>query len=100
MQQRVQAWEQAAAQGIAHQFTTNLTDGLVFAWDLFLARSPTSQEVAARAVTECWLVWVGRDWHRAGFYMRFRDGSQTVYSHFSQGWRCAAHMLEDIYWAA
>ena len=100
LQHRVQAWEQCAAEGIAHQFTTNLTDGLVFAWDLFLARNPTSQEVAARGMTECWLVWVGRDRQRAGFYLRFRNGSQTVYSHVSKGWRCDDDMVEDINWAA
>ena len=94
VQQRAQAWEEAVARGIAHQFTTNLTDGLVFAWDLFFARSPPSQEVVARRVTECWLVWVGRDWQRVGFYLRFRDGSQTVYSHFSKGWRWDDHLLE------
>ena len=78
VQQRAQAWERVVAEGIAHRFTTNLTDGLVVAWDLFLARGPTSQEVVARGVTECWLVWVGRGWQRAGLYMRCREGSQTV----------------------
>ena len=95
LMKRVQTWEEA--QGTA-RFTTDLTDGLTFAWDHFLARSPYSKEVAARGVTQCWLVWVGREQQRAGFYLRFRDDSETVYARFSKEWRCADSMVSDILW--
>ena len=99
VQKRLQQWEETRAQGA--EFTTDLSDGMLFAWDHFLARSVASREVEKRGggVDSCWLVWVGREWERPGFYLRFADGSETVYVRFSKGgWRCEDSMVADILW--
>ncbi|WP_353239695.1 hypothetical protein [Limnohabitans sp.] len=101
MRERVQTWEDAFAADDGHprRFTVNLTGGEVFAWDLFLARDAESRELIKHGVVECWLVWVGRAWRRAAFFL-FHNGTETVYTFTSGGWASDDRMVEDIYWAA
>ena len=102
LRRRVQIWEEGAiaADGVPRRFTMDLTSGDAFAWDLFFARDVESRQLL-HGVVQCWLVWVGRAWQRAAFYIRFRDGGETVYAETSDGrWAIEVRMVEDIYWAA
>ena len=99
---RVQEWEHSMiVRGHAPSFATDLTKGNVFAWNSFLNRDEEARELLDKGVIECWLVWVGRLWQRAGFYIRFHDNAETVYTQTDGGrWVKENQMVQDILWAA
>ena len=102
LQSRVQAWESSISDSDhAPRFTTDLTIGHIFSWSDFLNRNVHSRRLKDRTVVECWLVWVGWTWHCAGFYLRFENNTQTVYTVMPSGsWQAMDRMVRDIYWAA
>ena len=102
LQSRVRAWEGSIAAGDqSPRFTANLTLGNAFPWKDFLRRKVDSERLMKKVVVECWLVWVGWGWNCAGFYLRFKDKTETVYTEMLSGrWETKDRMVKDIYWAA
>ena len=100
---RVQEWEHSMrVLGYAPAFTTNLTQEDAFAWISFLSRDDESRKMIAKGVSECWLVWVGHSYQRAGFYIRFHDNTEVVYAQTvcCKQWVIDERMVQDIFWRA
>ena len=88
--------------GYATSFTTNLTKGDAFDWISFFSREAESLKLIDKGVSECWLVWVGNSYQRAGFYIRFHDNTQVVYAQTvcCGRWVSDERMVQDIFWRA
>ena len=100
---RVQEWEHSMrVLGYAPAFTTNLTQEDAFAWISFLSRDDESRKMIAKGVSECWLVWVGHSYQRAGFYIRFHDNTEVVYAQTvcCKRWVNDERMVQDVFWRA
>ena len=97
----VKEWSERKAAGERPvRFTRNLSFEYTGKWKTFLARNGDSRLLLQRVVAQWWLVWVGRDWQCAGFYLRFKDETKTVYTknRFSDRWETNDSMVQDIHW--
>ena len=100
---RIQEWENSMrVRGYATSFTTNLSKGDAFDWISFFSREAESRKLIDKGVSECWLVWVGNSYQRAGFYIRFHDNTQVVYAQTvcCGRWVSDERMVQDIFWRA
>ena len=67
------------------KFATDLGLGLLaksqFSFQLYLAGTSWGREIARIGVTSFWVVWVGRHWQQAGFYVKYGQNEGVLFPH-------------------
>jgi len=83
------------------EFTQDITDQRTFPWIAYIAgfRQDVGIALLRREVTKVMVVWQGRPYHRAAFYIETADGGRYLHSPDAKDMLDAA-AIDSIYWHA